>query len=524
MGMASSSRGCIIDAVTNWHPCQLLLALSLCFVAADATARQQPARDLVFNKGERKVALVIGNDSYPQARLQNARNDARAVAAALKELGFVVTTVEDANRDQLESAVAKFGDALQPTDVAWFFYAGHGLQVGGENYLIPTDFTGTSQTSVRLSALPVTELQTAFSRAQVSVVVLDACRNNPFLATRSGGGGLAPIEARGSLVSFSTGAGQTASDNLGAKNGLFTQELLAVIREPGVTVRDMFFRVRQRVFEASSGEQFPAVYDGLVGNFVLRPAPATPAPTTTEATQKPALPPARPAPAAPTGAAKGGGAGKWVLIGGGVAGAAGAAVALGGGGGGQEGSTPTTTTTTPTTTTPTATTTPAVSVKRGDYSGTGTITYQTNFSDGRVGSCTHVRTLTGTLSVAVEPRADGTLTGSASTTTILTHVSASSGCSTDGTPVGTVVLRESWSLTMTGTTQNLAFTSQTPFTSTPSGGGSVSGTRTLSFQGTFDGGTGTIAGTLRLVETADGTTLGAPLTWRGSATADVTLR
>lgn len=488
----------------------LLLTLSL--LASTASAQPQSTRDLVVNKGERKLALVIGNDSYPSARLQNARNDARAVAAALKELGFTVTTIEDANRDQLEGAVARFGEALRPTDVAWFFYAGHGLQVSGENYLIPVDFTGTSQTSVRLSALPVTELQTAFSKAQVSVVVLDACRNNPFLATRGGAGGLAPIEARGSLVSFSTGAGQTASDNTEAGNGLFTQELLTVIREPGLSIRDMFYRVRQRVFEASSGLQFPAVYDGLVGNFVLRPAAeTTSAPAVAENTQTPAVP--LPATAKPTATAaaphKKGGGTKWILLGVGGAGAAGAAVALSGGSEGAG--------TTPSNTQTSNTTSPAIIVKRGDYSGQGATAIPSVSSTGQSGTCSQSRNLLGTLTLNLEQRTDGSLTGTATTTTTVGVVSQSN-CTGDN--VGTAQ-RFDWTASVSGTAQNITFSSQVPFSATLTGG-SLTGTRTLSFQGSLQ--SGVIVGTLRFEEVADGTRLGAPYSVRTSATAEVTLR
>jgi hypothetical protein len=102
------------------------------------------------------------------------------------------------------------------------------------------------------------------------MVVLDACRNNPY-ANQRGANGLAVMEARGSLIAFATGAGQTSSDNPGAANGLFTQELLRVLREPNLTAREAFFRVRQRVYNATNGRQFPAVYDGLLGDFVFRP-------------------------------------------------------------------------------------------------------------------------------------------------------------------------------------------------------------------------------------------------------------
>jgi hypothetical protein len=219
----------------------------------------------------RRVALVVGNDSYSgAAALHNGRNDARGVGTALRELGFAVTVLEDASQATMGRALAALSDSVGPDDVAFFYFAGHGIQDGGENFLIPTDYSGNSTAAVRFGAVSVTQIQAVLSKARVSMVVLDACRNNPY-ANQRGANGLAVMEARGSLIAFATGAGQTSSDNPGAANGLFTQELLRVLREPNLTAREAFFRVRQRVYNATNGRQFPAVYDGLLGDFVFRP-------------------------------------------------------------------------------------------------------------------------------------------------------------------------------------------------------------------------------------------------------------
>ena len=279
-----------------------LLLATLIAAAAVATAQSDSRGALLSQTAqrERRLALVIGNDAYASgARLQNARNDARAVAAAFRVLGFTTKLIEDADRATLSRAVADFAETLQPADVAFFYYAGHGVQIGGDNFLIPTDFTGDTPTATRLGAVSATDLQNAFGKARVSVMILDACRNNPFTAQRGGSGGLAPMEARGSLVAFATGAGQTASDNPGARNGLFTQELLKELSSPNQTIRDMFYHVRQRVFAASQGKQFPAIYDGLLGDVVLASAPP-PAPKPAPAATPP---PPRPAPAPSTNAA-----------------------------------------------------------------------------------------------------------------------------------------------------------------------------------------------------------------------------
>ena len=265
--------------------------------AALGHAQSQPPRDLL--PAGRRLALVVGIDSYPRSPLLNARNDARAMAATLRELGFTVTLLEDISRTQMVTSMSAFSESLQAQDVAFFFYAGHGLQVDGENYLVPADFDGSSPTAVRLNTLPVGEIQAALGRAKVSVLVLDACRNNPFANTRSGGRGLAPMEARGNIIAFATGAGQTSSDNPAAGNGLFTQQLLSTLREPNLPLREIFYRVRQRVYDASNGQQFPAVYDGLLGEVVLRTdASGASAPPAVVAA---APSPTRPAPPAPAG-------------------------------------------------------------------------------------------------------------------------------------------------------------------------------------------------------------------------------
>lgn len=264
-----------------------------------AHAQSQPPRAFEHptpGPAGRRLALVVGIDSYPRSPLLNARNDARAMAATLRDLGFTVTMLEDASRNQMVTTLATFSDMLRPDDVGFLFYAGHGLQIDGENYLVPADFDATSATAARLGTLPVGELQAALSRARVSVLVLDACRNNPFASTR-GGRGLAAMEARGSLVAFATGAGQTASDNPAAGNGLFTQQLLATLREPNLPLRDVFYRVRQRVYDATNGQQFPALYDGLLGDVVLRPGPGAAPPVAAAAF---APPPVAVLPAVPT--------------------------------------------------------------------------------------------------------------------------------------------------------------------------------------------------------------------------------
>ncbi len=237
--------------------------------ASDAPAIRERGRG---EAAGRRVALVVGNDAYRAAPLRNAVNDARAMAGVLEELGFDVERVENGTEQELSAAVTRVAERLTPADVVLFYFAGHGVQVEGENYLVPVDFQGNSESAIRLGSLRVSDVQRELADARVAMLVLDACRNNPFAGTRAAGGGLASMEARGTLIAFATGAGQTASDNPAGQQGLFTQELLAALREPGLAVSDVFRRVRQQVYAASNGTQWPAVYDDLLADVMLRPS------------------------------------------------------------------------------------------------------------------------------------------------------------------------------------------------------------------------------------------------------------
>jgi hypothetical protein len=279
----------------------LIAATTLVVVlAAVVTSAQQGARPNVAASGAgRRLALVVGNDRYsgPLA-LQNARRDAGAIAAELRAIGFQTTLVEDATRARLTGAIEALTSAITPRDIVLFYYAGHGAQIRGENYLIPIDYAGNSEERLALEGVSATQIQGWLARAQVSILVLDACRNNPYTGQRAAGGGLAPMEARGSLVAFATGAGQTAGDNPSGGQGTFTGALLETLQVPGLPIRDVFFRVRQRVYELTQGRQFPAIYDGLLGDVVLRPAasasgnaPAVAPPPPGPAVERPSRPP-----------------------------------------------------------------------------------------------------------------------------------------------------------------------------------------------------------------------------------------
>jgi caspase domain-containing protein len=237
--------------------------------AAPADAR--PAAPAA--QADRRLALVIGNNAYAETPLRNAVPDATAIASALKDAGFAVTVLTDVTFPRFERAVLDFSSQLQPTDVALFYFSGHGVEVDKENYLIPVDFAG-AEADVKYKAYSASRVYEHLARARVRFIILDACRNNPFGSTRRlRRGGLASMDdmsTTGTMIAFATGPGATADDNAPGKNGLFTTHLLAALTEPGVPAHELFRRVRARVTAASGGKQQPWLSENLNGDFYFR--------------------------------------------------------------------------------------------------------------------------------------------------------------------------------------------------------------------------------------------------------------
>ncbi|MDR3707224.1 MAG: peptidylprolyl isomerase [Capsulimonadaceae bacterium] len=266
-----------------------LVALGCCIalLLAPLTAfAQSPARRIVLSgvaspvTGEHRFALVIGNTHYGGANeLTNPENDAKAVARTLQSLGFTVTLVLDATRENIRDSVHDFSGAVSQSGsgtVALFYYSGHGMQVDGKNYLIPIGFEGLKNKQdvddyAYSAQKALDEMQSAGAR--VNIVILDACRNNPFEGTRAWGGrGLGRLEAQGVYISYATAEGKTASDNPGESNGLFTQELLKNLKTPGLNIHQVFQNTRASVYDRSNHDQYPFDYDGLLNdNFYFVP-------------------------------------------------------------------------------------------------------------------------------------------------------------------------------------------------------------------------------------------------------------
>lgn len=224
--------------------------------------------------GERRVALVIGNGSYKDAPLRNPVNDARAIARALSDTGFSVTVMEDATQAGMRRAIRNFGDELAKAAVGLFYYAGHGMQVKGNNYLIPVNADIDREDEVADQGVDANLVMAKMDSAKnaLNIMILDACRNNPFARSfRSSARGLAQMEApSGTLISFATAPGSVASDGSGV-NGLYTEHFLKAIQQPGLPIEQVFKQVRIGVTRATGDAQIPWESSSLKGDFFFLP-------------------------------------------------------------------------------------------------------------------------------------------------------------------------------------------------------------------------------------------------------------
>jgi hypothetical protein len=229
--------------------------------------------------GPSRVALVIGNSAYQEAPLRNPASDARAMSERLTKLGFQVITVENASREAMERAILDFASRLQSESTGLFYYAGHGIQSRGRNYLLPVDAEVDNERALRFEALDVQTVleEMAFAGNRINIVILDACRNNPFERRfRGGARGLAAIDAAGgTLIAYATAPGSVAADGDG-DNGLYTSELLAALEVPGLKAEEVFKRVRVAVSERTRGAQIPWESSSLTGDFVFHAGGSVP--------------------------------------------------------------------------------------------------------------------------------------------------------------------------------------------------------------------------------------------------------
>lgn len=263
----------------------LLLAAMLIVVLSHAAPAQ----------AEQRIALVIGNADYgAMGKLKNPVNDSQLMASTLRDLGFRVIELVDADQQAMKRGVRDFGRWLRragPDGVALFYYAGHGVQVAGRNYLLPVEAQILAEGDVDIEAVAAESILAQMQHANtgVNIVILDACRNNPFQrGFRSASRGLARMEApTGTYIAYATAPGQLAMDGDGP-NSPFTRQLASAMVEPGLSIESVFKKVRQQVAAFSEERQIPWSSSSLIGDFVFsrqaatgqqaeRPAPAAPA-------------------------------------------------------------------------------------------------------------------------------------------------------------------------------------------------------------------------------------------------------
>src|SRR6185437_1983981 len=253
-------------------------AMAIILAAVPSSAAVQPT--------DKRVALVIGNGAYQTAvRLDNAVFDARAVADGFRKLGFEVVDGYNLDIDQMRAKVSEFSAALADAKSAVIYYAGHGVSVDEENYLIPTDISLKSPTDLDLNAISVSLLLKQMKREdRVNIVILDACRDNPFAAQFAKAKtralvverGLTPIDgdiARGTLIAFASDPKSTALDGPPGRHSPFTRAFLDHLFDAGVTIDTVMSRVRNDVWEKTAHHQLPWVNTSLIGEYELNPKP-----------------------------------------------------------------------------------------------------------------------------------------------------------------------------------------------------------------------------------------------------------
>ena len=249
----------------------LLSVLCVLYFANMAIAEERALNVVEKNHDSRKrVALVIGNGGYKSSPLKNPVNDAHAMAATLRRLGFEVDEKTNLGFIAMNKVIEGFGKRLKAGGVGLFYYAGHGMQVQGSNYLLPVDTEIEDENEVRFKAvdagLVLAKMEQA--RGDVNLVVLDACRNNPFARSfRSATRGLASMDApSGSMIAYATAPGKTAADGTG-KNGVYTEELIRMLETPGLTIEEAFKRARKAVMARTNNAQVPWESSSLTGDF-----------------------------------------------------------------------------------------------------------------------------------------------------------------------------------------------------------------------------------------------------------------
>ena len=237
-------------------------------------AGNPPKQDVVYN--DKRVALVIGNAAYPNEPLSNPVNDANDVSASLSALGFDVVTLTNCTKRQMDEAIADLGKRSSTNSVSLFYYAGHGIQKDGRNFLIPVDAVMYSASDIEYACTDVNRVlgNLEDSGCQMNIIVLDACRNNPFERSWNRGGGSrglsVPTAPRGTVIAYATAPGDVALDGNG-RNSPYTEAFLQTLQTPGLGIYDFLQEVQTRVEDKTNQSQTPWFAGSFTGKFYFNP-------------------------------------------------------------------------------------------------------------------------------------------------------------------------------------------------------------------------------------------------------------
>mgnify|MGYP000388440465 CR=1 FL=1 len=225
-------------------------------------------------------ALVIGNDAYKFAPLENPKHDAKLIKQTLLKLNFAVVAKNNLSREQFYQTVKEFTEHLPEGSIAFVYYAGHGIQLQGNNYLVPVNMQLTSEQSVSLRSYPLNSLLERMNSAPsaVNVIILDACRNNPFRSQSnsqfrnlSNMGLVHTVSPKGTLIAYSTSPGQLAADGIGRSNSLYTETLAQQMLSPELVIEDILKNVADSIRKKTLDDQQPWYESSLVNSFYLIP-------------------------------------------------------------------------------------------------------------------------------------------------------------------------------------------------------------------------------------------------------------
>ncbi len=223
---------------------------------------------------QKRIALVIGNNEYKEAPLKNPAHDAQDIASALRALGFTVITKTNADQREIEDAVKEFVRQIQNGDVGLFYFSGHGVQVHGENYLMPVGDHITSEADVKYKAVSAGHIlaQMEESRNRTNIFVLDACRNNPFRGFRSMSKGLNMMDApAGTFIAYATAPGSVAADGRD-RNSPYAKHLIEAIKTKDIPIEQVFKHVLREVRKETQGQQVPWTASSLQDDFYFNPS------------------------------------------------------------------------------------------------------------------------------------------------------------------------------------------------------------------------------------------------------------